>query len=451
MAFFRIKQSSKSWAVFAWSFYDWANSVYPLIITTAIFPLYYCTVTPDVLDFIGLSFLDTELYTYTNCVSFIIVVLFSPILSGIADYLGNRKRFMQFFTYLGSFSCLGLFFFVDLPLFWGLLLILLTSVGYWGSAVFYNSYLPNLVPPRRQDSVSAQGYMLGYFGSCILLALCLWWISAFGAAYVHYCFLFVGVWWMGFAQFTFYFLPTTPAKLSTNNILLKGYKELLAVYREIVWVTIPNFKTSKLAQDYIFLFLMGFFFYSLGIQTFLLIATLFAQKKMGIPMNNLIISILIVQIIGLLGALIFSKISKYFGNIYALSLGLVIWFLVAAYIYFFSDPSAHLSVRILQFYAVSACVGLVMGGTQSLSRSTYSKLIPLYTQRTVSYFSFYDVTEKWSIVLGTFCFAFLEGLTGDMYWGLFLIALFLLVGIFIIMRIPNHLLFVPKFQNITHS
>jgi UMF1 family MFS transporter len=412
----------------AWTFYDFANSSYPLVITSAIFPIFYVNVTgtkdgsgniiSDTVNLFGCDFKNTELYDYVVALSFIIVSLSSPILSGIADYSGNKKRFMQFFCYLGSISCASLYFFCKEQLFFGLLSILFASVGYWGSVVFYNAYLPEIAEPEDHDKVSAKGFSMGYFGSAVLLIINLVLIKAFDMP-AKYSFISVALWWVGFAQITFARLPNgTKSHTEEGNVVFKGFRELVKVWNEL--------KHIKRLKRY----LIAFFTYSMGVQTVMLVAVMFAKKEIeGIEDSNLIVSVLLIQFVGMGGSFLFSRISKKIGNIKALGISLFIWIGICFGTYaFVYTPNA--------FYVVACLVGLVMGGVQSLSRSTYSKLLP-ETEDHASYFSFFDVCEKIGIVIGMFAFGFIEGLTGGMRNSILALIFFFVTGFFILLTIPK--------------
>lgn len=416
-----LKKGNKK-IINAWTFYDWANSSYPLVITAAIFPIYYETVTrsadgSDKVMLFGHEFINSEIYTYTVALSFVIVSLSAPILSGIADYSGNKKRFMQFFCYLGSLSCMSLFFFSKDHLAFGLLSIMLSSIGFWGSLVFYNAYLPEIAEPKDHDRISARGYSLGYFGSSLLLILNLVLIKVFGMP-AKYAFLTVGIWWIGFAQITFARLPNNVYnRKPQGNVFLKGFRELQKVWGQM--------KHHKRLRRY----LGAFFVYSMGVQTVMLVAVLFAKKEVaGMRDTDLIISVLLIQFIGMAGAYLFSFLSDKIGNIKALGVAILIWVGICTGTFFF----VHTPV---DFYIVAATVGLVMGGIQSLSRSTYSKLLP-ETLDHASFFSFYDVSEKVGIVIGTFSFGMIEGLTGGMRNSILALIVFFALGFLLLLRIP---------------
>jgi MFS transporter, UMF1 family len=423
----RLQKGDKK-LINAWTFYDWANSSYPLVITTAIFPIFYEAVTSvkdeaghiisDKVTLFGREFINTELYSYVVALSFVIVSLSSPILSGIADYSGNKKRFMQFFCYLGSLSCASLFFFSKENLGLGMLSILFASVGFWGSLVFYNAYLPEIAEPADHDKVSAKGFGMGYFGSAILLILNLAAIKGFGMP-AKYSFISVAVWWIGFAQITFARLPNgNKVAAGEGNVVLKGFRELFKV-----WDQLKHYKQLKR-------YLIAFFIYSMGVQTVMLMAVLFAKKEIvGLEDSNLIVSVLLIQFVGILGSFLFSRLSKKIGNIKSLGVTLFIWIAICIGTYkFVYTPNA--------FYVIACTVGLVMGGIQSLSRSTYSKLLP-ETEDNASFFSFYDVCEKIGIVIGMLSFGAIEGLTGGMRNSILALITFFILGFLILLTIPK--------------
>jgi UMF1 family MFS transporter len=418
----------------AWTFYDWANSVYPLVITTAVFPLYYGAVTGGKnapVNVFGQELTNTELYTYTLSVSFLIVAFISPILSSIADYMGNKKRFMQFFLYLGSFSVMALFFFKGIETLWvGITFSILASIGFWGSLVFYNAYLPEVAYPHEQDDVSAKGFIKGYVGSVFLLLFILTMIMMphwYGFAeegekapqiVYRISFIIVGVWWMGFAQYTLYYLPyNTHKRKPEKDFIFKGYRELRQVLREL-----KDQYTLKV-------FLISFFLFSAGVQTIIVLAGKFGEDELGLPTTNLIITILLVQLVAIVGAYVFSRISDKVGNITTLKITLGIWIIVTFAAYLLPGQSPNVDIY---FYTLGGFLGLVLGATQTLARSTYSKLMPEDTVDTATYFSFYDVTEKLAIVMGTLIFGILVGITKSMRTSVLILALFFFTGLIVL-------------------
>ena len=400
--------------------YDWANSVYSLVITATIFPVYYEAVTSEhpenIVDFFGFEITNTVLYSYSLAFSFLVIAILSPLLSGIADYSGKKMSFMKFFAYLGSISCIGLFFFTGKNIEYGITCSVLASIGFAGSLVFYNAYLPVIVTPDKFDYVSAKGFSLGYLGSIILLISSLIIISDPGllgfqneSLATRSSFLLVGIWWIGFSQITFYNLPSNIyRRKSSESLLTKGYYEINKVFKSLK--KLPNLNR----------FLLAFFFYNTGVQTVIYLAALFGSGALGLPGEKLILTILIIQVVAVAGSYLFAYISRLKGNRFSLIVMVLIWIVVCVIAFFVYTE--------FQFYALAFLVGLVMGGIQSLSRATYSKLIPENTIDHTSYFSFYDVTEKISIVIGTFSYGLIEQITGSMRNSTLALAVYFIIG-----------------------
>lgn len=423
----------------AWAFYDWANSVYSLVIASAIFPIYYQALfrTADVetVNVFGGSIRSTPLISYTTAAAFLTVAFISPLLSGIADYVGNKKNFMKFFCYLGALACMGLYFFSIENILISLLFYYLGLIGFWGSLVFYNSYLPDVAFPQQQDRVSARGYSLGYIGSVLLLLFNLAMVmspQSFGLGTggqasmqaMRWSFVSVGVWWILFSQVSFYFLPkgNKSGRRVGPRILLNGYRELKGVYISLT----ANFQLKR--------YLAAFFVYSMAVQTVMLVATYFGEQEIRwgsseAKTTGLIVSILIIQLVAVGGAVLTSRASERWGNIPVLIFLNVIWVCICVAAFFITLP--------LQFYVTAGVVGLVMGGIQSLSRSTYSKFLP-QTKDTTSYFSFYDVAEKIGIVIGMFIYGFIDQITGSMRNSVLFLVVFFTAGVILLIRVPRN-------------
>ena len=415
----------------AWAFYDWANSVYPLVISSAVFPIYYGSLFVDDLyvEVFGFNFKNTALISFLTAFAFIVLSVITPLLSGIADYMGNKKNFLKLFCYLGSFSCVGLYWFDLSNIYLGLFFYFTALLSFWASLVFYKSYLPDIAFKNQQDSVSAKGYALGYFGSVLLLILNLAMVMSpdtFGIVgsnpeltAMKYSFVSVGIWWISCSQYTFYYLPEPfEKKKIIKDIVLNGFKELIDVWNEL--------KNILVIKKY----LIAFFIYSSALQTVLLIAAYFGEQEIIWPEDEktlgLIVSILLIQLIAIFGAIFTSKLSEKYGNIFTLIILNLFWAFLCIGAYFITQP--------IEFYFAAALVGLVMGGIQALSRSTFSKMIP-ETENTTSYFSFYDVSQKVSIVFGMTIFAFLDQITGSMRTSILFFMLIFLIGAFLLKRI----------------
>ena len=432
-----IKKGDKK-VIRGWVFYDWANSVYNLVISSAVFPIFFDNITTSrylaekgwdelpeghevMVNFMGMETSNSALMAYVLSASFLLVSILSPMLSGVADFSGNKKRFMQFFAYLGSMACMSLFWFDKAPIEVGMLSIFLASIGFWNSLVFYNAYLPEIAEPEDHDKISARGFSMGYFGSMILLVICLAIIMGIGPEYTKWSFLLVGVWWIGFSQVTYRVLPNNVYnKKPQKGVIWKGFKELKLVFAE--------FSTIKRLKR----FLLAFFFYNTGVQTVMLLAVLFAKKEIAWPEGGgdtgLIVSILLIQILGAVGAFIMSRLSGIIGNIKTLAISVTIWVGICIAAFYIDTP--------VQFYFLAAAVGLVMGGVQALSRSTYSKFLP-ETKDHASYFSFFDATEKIGIVVGTFSFGFLNDYFGSIRYSVISITLFFAIGLLMLFFVPR--------------
>jgi UMF1 family MFS transporter len=424
-------QTAPKKVINGWAMYDWANSVYNLVITSTIFPAYYEAVTGDgndatLIDKVKIGnyeFSNTALYNYILGIAFVVVAVLSPILSSIADYRGNKKQFLRFFCTLGSLSCASLYFFDKDHIYGGLISVIIACIGFWSSLVFYNSYLPEIAAPEDRDRISAKGFMMGYIGSVLLQLICfvfvlkpeLFGITVGKASQIS--FLLVGVWWIGFGWLAIGRLPAGKGVRGahTKNLFTQGYKELHKVWLELK--TQPTLKR----------FLISFFFYNMGVQTVMLAATLYGKSELNIPTTNLILAILIIQIVAIPGANLMAKLASKWGNFNTLMIAVVIWIGGCIMGYYLPRNS------VMPFYTLAVVVGFVMGGIQSVSRSTYSKLMPV-THDTTSYFSFYDVTEKIAIVIGMFSFGYINEITGSQRNSVLALTLFFIVGFILLYR-----------------
>jgi MFS transporter, UMF1 family len=419
-------QTASKKVINGWAMYDWANSVYNLVITTTFFPVYYTTMTKappfnGTVRFLGREFVNTALYSYALAFTYLLVAFSLPILSSVADYRGNKKRFMQFFCILGSLACSTMYFFTDDHFSLGVVCMMLAAYGFYCSLVFYNSYLPEIASMEDRDRVSARGFTFGYIGSVLMqtigFLLVLFWdaipfLRSEGHA-VRLTFLLVGLWWIGFAQVPFKRLPIGNAigTAHQDNILTGGFRELKKVFQQLM--RMPVLKR----------YLFAYFFYSMGVQTVMLAATNFGSKVLDLPSTKLIITIVLIQLVAIPGAYLMAKLSTRYGNLKVL-IGVVSFWIAICVAAYFMQTEYH-------FYGLAVAVGLVMGGIQSLSRSTYSKLMPV-TEDTASFFSFYDVTEKVAIVIGLTAFGFIEELTKDMRNSVLSLIIFFSMGLILL-------------------
>lgn len=424
-----MKQPKK--LIKAWCMYDWANSVYNLVINTAIFPIYYTAVTSgtgngDKVQFFGMEVVNSVLYSYALSFSYLISAIILPLLSGIADYTGRKKMFLKLFTYLGATACMGMFFFTGDSLEWGIFCVVIACVGYSSGLVFYDAFLPEIATEAETDRVSGLGYAYGYFGSALMMILSLVLIENFelfgfpqkGWA-TRTVFLLVGIWWIGWAQIPFRKLPDNVFdRKPTGKILLNGYLEIKKVF-----LALRGLKNMKM-------YLISFFFFNMGVQTVMLLATLFGSKELKMESGQLITVLLIIQFVGVVGSLLFARISESMGNRFSLTIMILVWIGVCFSAYFIDQH--------YQFYIIAVLVGLIMGGIQALSRATFSKLIPRDSEDHASFFSFFDVTFHISVVLGTFSYGFIEQVTGSMRNSTLALAIFFIIGLLFLTRVRIH-------------
>lgn len=417
----------------AWCMYDWANSVHALVIVSAIFPIYFSNTAVNEhggqnIDFLGINVNNGALFSFAVSFAFLFIAIVNPVLGAIADYSGKKKSFMKFFVWLGAISCSLLYFFDRHHLLLGVSAFTVSLIGWCGSIVFYNAYLPEIATEDRFDKLSARGFTMGYIGSVLLLIFNLsmllkpaWYGGIEAGVASRISFVLVGIWWVGFAQIPFYYLPNTAPNFNSKerqsaNWIWNGFKELKKVFNELK--QLPSTKR----------FLLAFFFYNMGVQTVMYIGTIFGSQELKLPDQALIVTILILQLVAIVGAYLFAVVSGKIGNTNTIAIVLLIWIGICVSAYFVNSET--------QFYVLAAGIGFVMGGVQSLSRSTYAKFLPSNTPDTASYFSFYDACDKFSTFLGTTVFGIITQVSGMRNSVLFLTLIFA-TGLVILRQIPS--------------
>lgn len=414
----------------SWAMFDWANSAYNLVITSTIFPIYYITITSskdggdDVVNFFGFEVINTVLSNYALAFAYLVMVLALPFLSSFADANGKKLQVMKLFTYIGSIACMGLFFFKLDTLELGIICFTLAAMGYIGGVAVNNSYLPLIATPDKQDAVSAKGFAYGYVGCVTIQIICFVfvlkpeWFGITDASFpARLSFLLVGLWWLGFSLIPFKALPN-----NTPSIAAQGVSLIQRVNSEFKSVL-----SQVRANQGIKRFLPAYFFNSVGVQTIMVVATMFGQKELDLEQQSLIITIILIQLVAIIGAYIMSLLAKYWGNIVVLLLVTLLWASICISAFYLSNAT--------QFYALAVMVGLLMGGIQSLSRSTYSKMLPEDLEDTTAFFSFYDITEKLGIVVGLVCFGLIEQITHNIRYSAISLSIFFILGFLLLLKV----------------
>ena len=415
----------------SWCLYDWANSVYSLIITSTLFPVYYGLVARsetggNTVSFFGFEVLNSALFSFAISASFLISGILSPFLSAIADLTGYRRRFLFFFCFLGSVSCISLFAYNQSNLEFGILTFVLAAVGYSSSIVFYNSFLPTIASPDRYANFSARGFSMGYLGSVLLLLFIL--IPVFlphipffkNITFESICrfgFVLTGLWWMGFGYISVSGLPTsekeTGFKFKFQSVInrLKVASSTVKTVKDLGW------------------FLIGFFCINTGVQTVMYMAAIFGDIELHLSSDKLILTILILQIVAILGSFLFSWISGKLSEIVTLLIACFLWIVVCFSAYYVQTDT--------QFYGVAALVGFVMGGSQSLLRSTFTRFLPSEEHGKSAMYGLYDLLDKFSIVLGTLVFGLTNQLFGNMRASALALSVFFVFGAIFLQKIQK--------------
>lgn len=414
-----IVQNDKK-TIRAWALFDWANSAYSLVISTAIFPIYYISMSPDTLHVFGSKVSNSALYSFSISFSYVFIALIAPILAGVADHSNKRLFFLKTFTTIGAIACACLYFFNDTDAVWlGTAAFVIATVGFAGSLIFYDAFLPIIATEDQYDRVSAKGYAYGYVGSVLLLLFILlmsqkptWFgFAADSSLPYRIGFVLVGVWWFGFAQYSFWRLPKDAKSKMPKGMIKKGYEELKSVFRKV--------KKQKNLQWY----LASFFFNSAGVQTIIYLATVFAKEELNFASGELILTVLILQIVAIGGAFLFARIAERIGSKRALFILIGTWMLICISAYFIHAKTP--------FFILAFFVGMVLGGIQSSARAAYTKLLD-GQQDLNSYYSFYDVLFYLSVVFGTFLFGIVDNITGNLRYSV-LVLTFLFVIAFILL------------------
>ena len=408
-----------------WYFYDWANSAFAMTILAALFGPYLDKfVVPAegwTVPFLGIGPLSSvSLYGYTIGASAILVLLTSPLLGAIADSGRHKKMFMMVFCYAGSLSTLLMFFIGPGDVGLALFLFFLGNVSFVSGNVFYDAFLPHIAEPQEQDIVSGKGYAYGYAGGGLLFLVHLLLVQFHaelgipdvGLA-IRISLSSVGLWWGGFALITFRRLHE-----ETSPAIRKGVLRQLKSGLARIGYTARSIRSLK----QLLIFLFAFMVYNDGIQTVIVMASIYGSGELKFDTMTLMGGLLFVQLIGIAGSQIFARLSVRFGTKTMLLSSLAVWAGIVVYGYFMTTP--------LDFWILCAFVGLVLGGSQAISRSLYSKIIP--PSASAEFFGFFSIFEKFSAIWGPLVFAFVRQMTGSARNSILSLVAFFLIGFLIL-------------------
>ena len=404
-------------AVYAWAFYDWANSAFATTVMAGFFPLFFKQYwNSGVADTIS-----TFRLGMANSLASLIVVLMAPLLGAIADHLDRRKGFLLLFSALGIVMTGALYFVAAGN--WQLAAFCygVAVLGFSGSNLFYDALLVFVARPTQLDRVSALGFAFGYLGGGVLFALNVFMVlhpDWFGlpdkSAAVKTSFLTVAVWW---SLFTIPLLvavhePHSALRPSLHHALRSGLRQLGRTLRDI----------SRLPQT--FLFLLAYWLYIDGVDTIIRMAVDYGLS-LGFPSNSLITALLITQFVGFPAAIAFGRIGDRLGARNGILIALAVYIGVTAWGAFMT--------RVWEFYVLAATIGLVQGGVQSLSRSLYARLIP--AGRSAEFFGFYNMLGKFAAILGPVLMGWVGVLTGSPRLSILSVLMLFLLGAMLLLRV----------------
>jgi len=413
----------------SWYLYDWANSAFSTTVISLFIGPYLTSVAESgadasgMISLWGLDMRPGSLYPYAVSFSVFAQVFLLPIVGGIADRIKSRNGLLAVFAYIGSISTMFLYFVKDGRYALGAFLLIVANLSFGAALVVANSYLQDLAAPDKRDTVSSRGWAFGYAGGGLLLLLNLVLYAgyeSFGVTQgeaVRISLMSAGVWWAIFTIITVRGLRTLnrPVGAVGSQALTVGFKELKVTLKDVRKYP----ETLK--------FLIAYLFYNDGIQTVIAISGTYAILELKLTEISLVFAILLVQITALIGALLLGRLSNSIGAKKVILLTLVIWTVMVIITY--ALPAGQQN----PYLVIAAGIGFVLGGSQALSRSLYSQVIP--RSREAQYFSFYEISERGTSWLGTFAFGVAFGLTGSYRQSVLLIIAFFIVGGLLLLRV----------------
>jgi len=414
----------------SWYFYDWANSAFSTTVITVFLGPYLTSVAQNAADAnnyiypLGIPVLADAFFPYMVSLSVVLQVFFLPILGAIADYSHLKKRLVGIFAYIGAFATMGMYFLEGNRYLLGGGLFLIANLSFGASIVFYNAFLPDIAGEAERDRVSSQGWAMGYLRGGLLLLVNLLFVQMWSVNLgistgdaVRISLASAGIWW---AIFTLIPLANLRQRAPIKQLpprttyLSVGFTQLRHTIRNL-----PRYPQTLL-------FLVAYLIYNDGIQTVIALSSQFGSQELGLGTASLIQLILMVQFIAFFGALAFGYLAHWIGRKWAIASSLVIWFGVTVYAY------AILQTE-FQFFVMGGVIAIVLGGSQALSRSLFSLMIPRGQES--EYFSLYEVSERGTSWLGPLVFGLTLQLTGSYRLALLSLAIFFAVGLLVLVRV----------------
>jgi UMF1 family MFS transporter len=422
--------------IYGWAMYDWANSAFSTTVGTVFLGPYIASLAAEAAKFnadglarfLGIPVAPDSFLPYCISLSVGLQVLFLPILGAIADYSHMRKRMMQIFATIGAIATI-LMFFITANLWWlGGVLFIFANLAFGAAIVFYNAYLPDIASEDQRDRVSSYGWAMGYLGGGLLLVLNLAFfmfsdkLGVPKGLAIRINLASAGLWWLGFSFITWSRLRArhTARPLPAGEGYVKaGFKQLGRTFREIKHFP----ETLK--------FLLAYFLYNDGIQTVIAVASTFAAAPLirgGLEMdqNTLIVVILMIQFVALFGALLWGRLANRIGAKMSIIVSLIIWLAVVV----FATFGLRGETRITQFFILGIFIALVMGGSQAISRSLFSQMIP--AGKEAEFYSFYEVSERGTSWTGPLIFGLANQAFLNLRAGIFVLIIYFVAGLVIL-------------------
>ena len=413
--------------IFGWCMYDWANSAYITTAAVALLPNYFAqaVVGKAGVDIFGMNMSATALWGFMLGGAAFLVFLFAPVLGAIADFSSGKRRFLASFAYMGSLFATMLYFCKSGDVGLTIALFMGTQVCFVAGNVFYDAFLPQIASEDKLDSVSAKGYAFGYVGGSLQFAIALGLVAMQKtpedqAMAARIGMAMTGIWWAGWTLLTMKYLKE-----------VKIPYELPEAYRDrpksLAYLALGISRTVATAKrvgrfKHLTLFLVAYMIYNDGIHTVTSMATIYGTEELRLSTTALMVTLLLVQVVAIGGALVFSRIANRIGAKHAVMCALVLWSGVVTYGYFIHTAT--------EFFVLGIIVGVVLGGTQALSRSFYGAMIP--EQASAEFYGFYSVFSKFSSIWGPVTFGFIKQITGSARLAIISLMIFFIVGLILL-------------------